>query len=262
MSHPSPRHSPRTHHRSTSPHSTRATYTAAPWCPALAAATPAPHTVGTKAQIPVPHAAATQAPPPLNYAAPLPAPFTVCPQLQPLNLTALCHNLARRPRPADAPSTPCCTEPRALSAPTAAAQPQVPAQDPAQGAAPVQGPAHGAAPAQEPVPAHGAAALTLRAAPLLAAFRRQDAPMRSAEPRTTRATAPGPLNSEPERTNLRSDAGRVGPGRTPSSAPAGQLTRALAQQQSPELEVTELSASRTERCAEPDLAVMSIVEPN
>lgn len=256
MSHPNPIYGLRAHQQHPQPARTRSTARASsapdsvPLCSALAPATSAPRAAYPQAP------SSLKRTPCYSYAAPFPAQST-CPQLQPLNLTTLCRNLACRP--SKAPPT---TGPRVI-------EPPVPT-DPAPRhteltlAPRVAVPTEHLAPT-EPVATTKTAATPERAAPRgrsaqrLAERKLNATPARSAEPRSTRAT--GQLNAAPECPNTLNDAGRLNSAtQRPSALSSWQLAHAPTQAPGPQLEVTELSTERSERCAQQDPAVMSIVE--
>lgn len=258
MSHPNPTYGLRAHQQHPQPARTRSTARAssapdsAPLCSALTPAASAPRAA-------YPQAPSLKRTPCYSYAAPFPAKST-CPQLQPLNLTTLCRNLACRP--SKAPPT---TGPRVI-------EPPVPA-DPAPSTERTLAP-HAAAPTEhlaptEPVattrtaatpePATAHPAPRGRSAQRLAELKLNATPARSAEPRSTRAT--GQLNAAPECPNTLNDAGRLNATtQRPSALSSWQLAHTPTQAPGPQLEVTELSTERSERCAQQDPAVMSIVE--
>lgn len=213
----------------------------APLCSALAPATSAPRAAYPQAP------SSLKRTPCYSYAAPFPAQST-CSQLQPLNLTTLCRSLACRPNKATQP-----TGPRVI-------EPPVPA-DPAPRHTELTSAPRATAPT-ELVAKTGAAVTTERAAPRgrsaqrLAERKLNATPARSAELRSTRAT--GQLNSAPECPNTLNDTGRLNSAtQRPSALSSWQLAHAPTQAPRPQLEVTELS---TERSAQQDPAVMSIVE--
>lgn len=115
----------------------------------------------------------------------------------------------------------------------------------------------GAAVTTEPATAHPTP--RGRSAQRLAERKLNATPARSAEPRSTRAT--GQLNAAPECPNTLNDTGRLNSAtQRPSALSSWQLAHAPTQAPRPQLEVTELSTERSERCAQQDPAVMSIVE--
>ena len=260
MSHPNPIYGLRAHQQHPQHARTRSTARAssapdsAPLCSALTPATSAPRAAYPQAP------SSLKRTPCYSYAAPFPAKST-CPQLQPLNLTTLCRNLACRP--SKAPPT---TGPRVI-------EPPVPA-DPAPRHTELTPAPRAAAPAErtastEPAAMTGAAVTTEpatshptprgRSAQRLAERKLNATPARSAEPRSTRAT--GQLNAAPECPNTLNDAGRLNSAtQRPSALSSWQLAHAPTQALGPQLEVTELSTERSERCAQQDPAVMSIVE--
>ncbi len=255
MSHPNPSYGLRAHQQHPQPARTRSTARAtstpdsAPLCSALAPATSAPRAAYPQAP------SSLKRTPCYSYAAPFPAQST-CPQLQPLNLTTLCRSLACRP--SKAPPT---TGPRVV-------EPPVPA-DPAPHTEHTLAP-RAAVPAERTASTEPAATTRIAATPERAAPRGRSAqrlaerklnatPARSAEPRSTRAT--GQLNAAPECPNTLNDTGRLNSAtRRPSALSSWQLAHAPTQAPRPQLEVTELSTERSERCAQQDPAVMSIVE--
>lgn len=251
MSHPNPTYGLRAHQQHPQPARTRSTARAAsapdsaPLCSALTPAAQASRAAYPQAS------SSLKRTPCYSYAAPFPAKST-CPQLQPLNLTTLCRNLACRP--SKAPPT---TGPRVI-------EPPVPA-DPAPRHTELTPAPRAAAPSTAPVAKTGTAVTTERAAPRgrsaqrLAERKLNATPARSAEPRSTRAT--GQLNAAPECPNTLNDAGRLNSAtQRPSALSSWQLAHAPTQAPGPQLEVTELNTERSERCAQQDPAVMSIVE--
>lgn len=255
MSHPNPTYGLRAHQQHPQSARTRSTARAssapdsAPLCSALAPATSAPRAAYPQAP------SALRRTPCYSYAAPFPAQST-CPQLQPLNLTTLCRSLACRP----SKTTP-TTGPRVIELPV----PADPAPSTERTSA-LRTTAQAARTATtEPAAMTGAAVSTERAAPRgrsaqrLAERKLNATPARSAEPRSTRAT--GQLNAAPECPNTLNDAGRLNATtQRPSALSSWQLAHAPTQAPGPQLEVTELSTERSERCAQQDSAVMSIVE--
>lgn len=251
MSHPNPTYGLRAHQQHPQPARTRSTARAAsapdsaPLCPALTPAAQASRAAYPQAS------SSLKRTPCYSYAAPFPAKST-CPQLQPLNLTTLCRNLACRP--SKAPPT---TGPRVI-------EPPVPA-DPAPRHTELTPAPRAAAPSTAPVAKTGTAVTPERAAPRgrsaqrLAERKLNAIPARSAEQRSTRAT--GQLNAAPECPNTLNDAGRFNSAtQRPSALSSWQLAHAPTQAPGPQLEVTELNTERSERCAQQDPAVMSIVE--
>lgn len=256
MSHPNPTYGLRAHQQHPQPARTRSTARAtsapdsAPLCSALAPATSAP-----RAAYPATPSSLKRTPC-YSYAAPFPAQST-CSQLQPLNLTTLCRSLACRPNKATQP-----TGPRVI-------EPPVPA-DPAPRHTELTSAPRATAPTEHIAPTElvaktGAAVTTERAAPRgrsaqrLAERKLNATPARSAEQRSTRAT--GQLNAAPECPNTLNDTGRLNSAtQRPSALSSWQLAHAPTQAPGPQLEVTELSTERSERCAQQDPAVMSIVE--
>ena len=239
MSHPNPNYGLRAHQQHPQPARTRSTARASSAALLCIALTPA---------APAPRAAYAQTPPPLrstpcySYAAPLP-PQRTCPQLQPLNLTTLCRNLACRPSKAASTSAPRVLEPELPAEPAATTAPPVPAQ---------RGAVARAAPQE------------LTAPRIRSATAARKPPLSTKEPRTTRAI--GPQNSEPKSPNLGHEARRTNTAaQRPTVLSTWQLAHAQTQAPAPQLKVSEIKVSalnpeRTERCAEPDSAVMSIVE--
>ena len=256
MSHPNPTYGLRAHQQHPQPARTRSTARAAsapdsaPLCSALTPAAQASRAAYPQAS------SSLKRTPCYSYAAPFPAQST-CPQLQPLNLTTLCRNLACRP--SKAPPT---TGPRVV-------EPPVPT-DPAPRHTELTPAPRAAAPTEhlaptETVATTRAAVTTERAAPRgrsaqrLAERKLNATPARSAEPRSTRAT--GQLNAAPECPNTLNDAGRFNSAtQRPSALSSWQLAHTPTQAPGPQLEVTELNTERSERCAQQDPAVMSIVE--
>ena len=256
MSHPNPIYGLRAHQQHPQPARTRSTARAtsapdsAPLCSALTPATSAPRAAYPQAP------SSLKRTPCYSYAAPFPAQST-CSQLQPLNLTTLCRSLACRPNKATQP-----TGPRVI-------EPPVPA-DPAPRHTELTSAPRATAPTEHLAPTElvaktGAAVTTERAAPRgrsaqrLAVRKLNATPARSAEPRSTRAT--GQLNAAPECPNTLNDTGRLNATtQRPSALSSWQLAHAPTQAPGPQLEVTELSTERSERCAQQDSAVMSIVE--
>ena len=253
MSHPNPIYGLRAHQQHPQPARTRSTARASsapdsvPLCSALAPATSAPRAAYPQAP------SSLKRTPCYSYAAPFPAQST-CPQLQPLNLTTLCRNLACRP--SKAPPT---TGPRVI-------EPPIPA-DPAPSTERTLAP-QAAAPTEHLAPTEPVATTRTAATPVaprgrsaqrLAERKLNATPARSAEPRSTRAT--GQLNAEPECPNTLNDAGRLNSAtQRPSALSSWQLAHTPTQAPGPQLEVTELNTERSERCAQQDPAVMSIVE--
>lgn len=258
MSHPNPTYGLRAHQQHPQPARTRSTARASsapdsvPLCSALAPATSAPRAAYPQAP------SSLKRTPCYSYAAPFPAQST-CPQLQPLNLTTLCRNLACRPSKAPPTTGPRVVEPPVPTDPAPRHTERTPAP---RAAAPAE---RAAAPATAPVAKTGTAVTTERAAPRgrsaqrLAERKLNATPARSAEPRSTRAT--GQLNAAPECPNTLNDAGRLNSAtQRPSALSSWQLAHAPTQAPGPQLEVTELNTERSERCAQQDPAVMSIVE--
>ena len=256
MSHPNPTYGLRAHQQHPQPARTRSTARAAsapdsaPLCSALTPATSAPRAAYPQAP------SSLKRTPCYSYAAPFPAQST-CPQLQPLNLTTLCRSLACRP--SKAPPT---TGPRVIELPVPADP--APRHTELTPAPRVAVPAEHLAPT-EPVATTKTAATPERAAPRgrsaqrLAERKLNATPARSAEPRSTRAT--GQLNAAPECPNTLNDAGRLNSAtQRPTALSSWQLAHAPTQAPGPQLEVTELNTERSERCAQQDPAVMSIVE--
>lgn len=256
MSHPNPIYGLRAHQQHPQPARTRSTARASsapdsvPLCSALAPATSAPRAAYPQAP------SSLKRTPCYSYAAPFPAQST-CPQLQPLNLTTLCRNLACRPSKAPPTTGPRVVEPPVPTDPAPRHTERTPAPR-------VAVPTEHLAPT-EPVATTKTAAKPERAAPRgrsaqrLAERKLNATPARSAEPRSTRAT--GQLNAAPECPNTLNDAGRLNSAtQRPSALSSWQLAHTPTQAPGPQLEVTELNTERSERCAQQDPAVMSIVE--
>lgn len=258
MSHPNPIYGLRAHQQHPQPARTRSTARASsapdsvPLCSALAPATSAPRAAYPQAP------SSLKRTPCYSYAAPFPAQST-CPQLQPLNLTTLCRNLVCRPSKAPPTTGPRVVEPPVPADPEATALTPAPrAAAPAERTASTEPAAMtGAAVTTEPATAHPTP--RGRSAQRLAERKLNATPARSAEPRSTRAT--GQLNAAPECPNTLNDAGRLNSAtQRPSALSSWQLAHAPTQAPGPQLEVTELNTERSERCAQQDPAVMSIVE--
>lgn len=256
MSHPNPTYGLRAHQQHPQPARTRSTARAAsapdsaPLCSALTPAAQASRAAYPQAS------SSLKRTPCYSYAAPFPAQST-CPQLQPLNLTTLCRNLACRPSKAPPTTGPRVIEPPVPANPASRHTELTPAPR-------VAVPTEHLAPT-EPVATTKTAATPERAAPRgrsaqrLAERKLNATPARSAEPRSTRAT--GQLHAAPECPNTLNDAGRLNSAtQRPSALSSWQLAHTPTQAPGPQLEVTELSTERSERCAQQDSAVMSIVE--